>query len=136
MTVEATPAQASPASAPAETARPHATAGLMEFVRFVATGSIGVPPHLALASPASLAQAAVGPVVTVTSTYDHRVIQGAESGLFLKRLEELLTGATLFSEIFSALRVPWKPWTNAPDDADLRRDTAHKKPKVSEQIHA
>ncbi len=103
----------------------------------VATGAIGVPPHLALASPAALAQAAVGPVVNVTSTYDHRVIQGAESGLFLKRLEELLTGAGgLFEEIFRALRVPWKPWTLAADDGDLRRDTAQKKPKVWELINA
>jgi putative flippase GtrA len=46
MTVEATPAQASPASAPAETARPHATAGLMEFVRFVATGSIAAVANI------------------------------------------------------------------------------------------
>ena len=103
----------------------------------VATGSIGVPAHLALASPAALAVAAVGPVVTVTSTYDHRVIQGAESGLFLKRVEELLTGeGALFEEIFASLRVPWKPWTLAADDGDLRRDTAQKKPKVWELINA
>ncbi|NOT30491.1 MAG: multifunctional oxoglutarate decarboxylase/oxoglutarate dehydrogenase thiamine pyrophosphate-binding subunit/dihydrolipoyllysine-residue succinyltransferase subunit, partial [Planctomycetes bacterium] len=103
----------------------------------VATGAIGVPSHLALASPAALAQAAVGPVVTVTSTYDHRVIQGAESGLFLKLLEELLTGAApLYQEIFGTLRVPWKPWTLAADDADLRRDTSQKKPKVWELINA
>ncbi|MSR62640.1 MAG: multifunctional oxoglutarate decarboxylase/oxoglutarate dehydrogenase thiamine pyrophosphate-binding subunit/dihydrolipoyllysine-residue succinyltransferase subunit [Planctomycetes bacterium] len=103
----------------------------------VATGAIGVPPHLALASPAALAQAAVGPVVTVTSTYDHRVIQGAESGLFLKRLEELLSGeAPLYEGIFRSLRVPWKPWTIAADDGDLRRDTTQKKPKVWELINA
>src|SRR5262245_25317546 len=103
----------------------------------VATGSIGVPPHLALASPAALAQAAVGPVVTVTSTYDHRVIQGAESGLFLKLLEELLTGtAPLYQELFAALRVPWKPWVLTADDGDLRRDTTQKKPKVWELINA
>jgi len=103
----------------------------------VATGSIGVPPHLALASPAALAQSAVGPVVTVTSTYDHRVIQGAESGLFLKLLEELLTGESpLFEDIFRSLRVPWKPWTIAADDGDGLRDTAQKKPKVWELINA
>ncbi len=103
----------------------------------VATGSIGVPPHLALASPAALAQGAVGPVVTVTSTYDHRVIQGAESGLFLRLLEELLTGeAPLYSEIFATLRVPWRPWVLAADDGDLRRDTAQKKSKVWELINA
>jgi multifunctional 2-oxoglutarate metabolism enzyme len=103
----------------------------------VATGAIGVPPHLSLASPAALAQAAVGPVVTVTSTYDHRVIQGAESGLFLRLLEELLTGeAPLFEDIFRSLRVPWKPWTIAADDGDLRRDVTQKKPKVWELINA
>ncbi|MEQ1891305.1 MAG: multifunctional oxoglutarate decarboxylase/oxoglutarate dehydrogenase thiamine pyrophosphate-binding subunit/dihydrolipoyllysine-residue succinyltransferase subunit [Planctomycetota bacterium] len=103
----------------------------------VATGSIGVPPHLALASPQALAQAAVGPVVTVTSTYDHRIIQGAESGLFLKRIEELLTGeGGFFEAIFQALRVPWKPWSVAADNGDLRRDSTHKKPKVWELINA
>jgi 2-oxoglutarate dehydrogenase E1 component len=102
----------------------------------VATGAIGVPPHLALASPAALAQAAVGQVVTVTSTYDHRVIQGAESGLFLKRVEELLTLAPLYTEIFRALRVPWKPWTIASDDGDLRRGSALKRPKVWELVNA
>jgi 2-oxoglutarate dehydrogenase E1 component len=102
----------------------------------VATGSIGVPPHLALASPAALAQAAVGPVVTVTSTYDHRVIQGAESGLFLKRVEELLTGPELYTEVFRSLRVPWKPWTIASDDGDLRRGSAEKRAKVWELINA
>ncbi len=103
----------------------------------VATGSIGVPPHLALASPAALAQAAVGPVVTVTSTYDHRVIQGAESGLFLKLLEQLLTGeAPLYEELFASLRVPWRPWVLTADDSDLRRDTSQKKPKVWELINA
>jgi len=103
----------------------------------VATGSIGVPPHLALASPQALAQAAVGPVVTVTSTYDHRIIQGAESGLFLKRVEELLTGeGGFFEEIFRSLRVPWNPWSVAADNGDLRRDSTHKKPKVWELINA
>jgi len=103
----------------------------------VATGAIGVPPHLALASPAALALGAVGPVVTVTSTYDHRVIQGAESGLFLKRVEELLSGeAPLYVDIFRSLRVPWKPWTIAADDGDLRRDSTQKKPKVWELINA
>src|SRR5262249_44800324 len=60
-----------------------------------------------------------------------------ESGLFLKRVEALLSGeGALFDEIFRALRVPWKPWTIAADDNDLRRDTAQKKPKVWELINA
>ncbi|MEM8709769.1 MAG: 2-oxo acid dehydrogenase subunit E2, partial [Planctomycetota bacterium] len=76
----------------------------------VATGSIGVPPELGGMSKAALAQGAIGPVMTMTSTYDHRVIQGAESGLLLKRVDELLMGAEgFYDDIFKALRVPWQP---------------------------
>jgi len=82
----------------------------------VATGSIGVPPHVAASSPATLAGAAIGPVMTVTSTYDHRVIQGAESGLFLKRVEDLLEGADGFYDgVFRSMRVPWKPYVAERD---------------------
>ena len=89
----------------------------------VATGSIGVPPELAGMSAAALAGLALGPVMTVTSTYDHRVIQGAESGLFLRRMEELLQGAEGFwEEIFRAFRVPWKAHVAAADLRDLERD--------------
>src|SRR6185295_13546973 len=46
----------------------------------------------------------------VTSTYDHRIIQGAESGLFLSRMEELLKGEDSFYErIFEDLKVPHRP---------------------------
>nr|MBA3305719.1 2-oxo acid dehydrogenase subunit E2 [Thermoleophilaceae bacterium] len=56
----------------------------------IATGAIGYPPGLAQADPAKLAELGVAKVMTMTSTYDHRVIQGAESGAFLKRIDELL----------------------------------------------
>ena len=76
----------------------------------IATGSIGVPPELGGMSKLALAENAIGPVMTMTSTYDHRVIQGAESGLLLKRVDELLVGADgFYDEIFKALRVPWTP---------------------------
>src|SRR5437762_5167363 len=46
-------------------------------------------------------------VMTITSTYDHRIIQGAESGLFLRRLDELLQGEeNFYGEVFESLRVP------------------------------
>jgi len=84
----------------------------------VATGSIGVPPELAGMSAAALASSAIGPVMTMTSTYDHRVIQGAESGLLLKRIDELLSGEdNFYDDIFRALRVPWQP---ARLGADMR----------------
>jgi 2-oxoglutarate dehydrogenase E1 component len=82
----------------------------------VATGTIGVPPQVAAASAAALAELAVGPVMTMTSTYDHRVIQGAESGLFLRRVEELLLGGDgFYEEVFGAMRVPWQPYAMARD---------------------
>src|SRR2546421_326908 len=46
-------------------------------------------------------------VMTITSTYDHRIIQGAESGNFLRRLDGLLQGDdNFYDEVFGSLRVP------------------------------
>lgn len=82
----------------------------------VATGSIGVPAEAASMSPATLAGLAFGPVMTITSTYDHRVIQGAQSAVLLRRLEELLNGADgFYDRIFGEMRVPWVPALPAPD---------------------
>jgi multifunctional 2-oxoglutarate metabolism enzyme len=72
----------------------------------VATGAIGYPPGLADADPDRLRELGVTKVMTMTSTYDHRVIQGAESGSFLRRIDELLQGGDGFYEaIFTALGV-------------------------------
>jgi multifunctional 2-oxoglutarate metabolism enzyme len=73
----------------------------------VATGAIGYPPGLAAADPERLRELGVQKVMTMTSTYDHRVIQGAESGSFLRRVDELLQGADGFYEgVFTALGLP------------------------------
>ena len=77
----------------------------------IATGGIGVPVQNRFMASEQLAELGVGPVMTVTSTYDHRVIQGAESGLMLKRMEELLDGADGFwNDVYSCMRVPWSPF--------------------------
>jgi len=82
----------------------------------VATGRIDYPSEYQGADPAALAELGVGKVFGVTSTYDHRVIQGAESGLFLAKLEELLTGGDgFYEEIFAALRIPYEPVKWTPD---------------------
>ncbi len=66
----------------------------------VATGSIAYPPGLAAVGE----QIGAEKVMTLTSTYDHRVIQGAESGRFLARIEALLAGADgFYEEVFGAL---------------------------------
>ncbi len=64
----------------------------------IATGSIAYPPEWLHASPERLKQVGVSKVMTLTSTYDHRVIQGAESGAFLRRVEQLLQGEDGFYE--------------------------------------
>ncbi|MEK6276449.1 MAG: multifunctional oxoglutarate decarboxylase/oxoglutarate dehydrogenase thiamine pyrophosphate-binding subunit/dihydrolipoyllysine-residue succinyltransferase subunit [Actinomycetota bacterium] len=64
----------------------------------IATGSIAYPPEWAHASPDRIKQLGISKVMTMTSTYDHRIIQGAESGSFLRRLEQLLQGEDDFYE--------------------------------------
>ena len=62
----------------------------------IATGAISYPAGLKNIDPAKLRELGVGKVMTMTSTYDHRVIQGAESGQFLRRIDELLQGESGF----------------------------------------
>src|SRR5438874_9080293 len=72
----------------------------------VATGAIGYPPEFSAIAESGLRQLGVSKVMTMTSTYDHRVIQGAESGEFLRRIDELLSGAGGFYEsIFESMQV-------------------------------
>src|SRR2546430_2122749 len=72
----------------------------------VATGAIGYPPEFTAIADSGLRQLGVSKVMTMTSTYDHRVIQGAESGEFLRRIDELLAGADGFYEsIFESMQV-------------------------------
>jgi len=96
----------------------------------LATGSIGLPVQARQMNPALLAELAMAPVMTITSTYDHRTVQGAESGLLLRRIEELLDGADDFwQRIFDCLRVPWRPAHAATDqrvkdEEELAQDQA------------
>ena len=70
----------------------------------IATGSIGYPPGFGVLADDVVAQLGVQKVMTLTSTYDHRVIQGAQSGEFLRRLEALLGGADgFYDSIFGEL---------------------------------
>jgi 2-oxoglutarate decarboxylase len=86
----------------------------------IATGAIGFPAGLAGASEQSLRSLGVGKVMQMTSTYDHRVIAGAQSGEYLRRVDELLQGrAEFYESIFSALAlalpIPREAQTVAPE---------------------
>jgi 2-oxoglutarate dehydrogenase E1 component len=72
----------------------------------IATGAIGLPAAFA-GDPKRAAELGVGKVMEMTSTYDHRIIQGAESGTFLRTIDQLLQGQDTFYEIVAAsLGVP------------------------------
>jgi 2-oxoglutarate decarboxylase len=76
----------------------------------IGVGSIGYPAGFEAADPRMLAELGVGKVVTLTSTYDHRIIQGAESGLFLAKVAALLEGADGFYDaVFESMGVPYQP---------------------------
>ncbi len=90
-------------------------------------GALAWPAGFEAADPRALAELGVGKVMTLTSTYDHRIIQGAESGLFLKYVAECLTGAhDFYDDVFVSLGVPYEParWAkdlNAVDDSEAER---------------
>jgi len=64
----------------------------------IAVGALGYPPEFATTSPERIRELGVSKVMMLTSTYDHRIIQGAESGSFLRTVEQLLQGAPGFYE--------------------------------------
>ena len=79
-------------------------------------GALGWPAGFEATDPRALADLGVGKVMTLTSTYDHRIIQGAESGLFLKYVAECLTGGHgFYDEIFASLGIPYEPARWAKD---------------------
>ncbi|MBL8734816.1 MAG: multifunctional oxoglutarate decarboxylase/oxoglutarate dehydrogenase thiamine pyrophosphate-binding subunit/dihydrolipoyllysine-residue succinyltransferase subunit, partial [Planctomycetes bacterium] len=82
----------------------------------LATGAITVPGAFQGASPETLTELGVSRVMMLTSTYDHRVIQGAESGQFLDWMHKLLLGEEQFYEgVFKSLKVPYRPVANSID---------------------
>ena len=102
----------------------------------IAAGSIGVPPEMGGLTKEALADMAIGPVMTITSTYDHRVVQGAESGLMLKRVDALLQGAdNFYEEIFASYRVPWTP-AKPSLDLGLNRDPEQTQVSIWRMINA
>ena len=103
----------------------------------VGVGAMDYPAAFAGASPDTLARQAIGKVVTLTSTYDHRVIQGAASGDFLRLVERKLLGLDGFwNRAFESLRIPLEPVKWVRDTTyDPELETG-KPARVAELIHA
>lgn len=103
----------------------------------VGVGAMEYPAEWAGASAETIARNAVSKVMTLTSTYDHRVIQGAQSGEFLRRIHQLLLGeADFFGEIFRSLRIPYEPVRWAQDISASHETDLGKTVRVQEIIHA
>jgi 2-oxoglutarate decarboxylase len=76
----------------------------------IGVGAMQYPAHFEGTSEQTLVKLGVSKIMTLTSTYDHRIIQGAESGEFLKRIHELLLGEDgFYDDIFTSLRLPYEP---------------------------
>jgi 2-oxoglutarate dehydrogenase E1 component len=103
----------------------------------VGAGALEYPAEFQGASPKTLAELGIGKTITLTSTYDHRVIQGAGSGEFLKKIHERLIGEHYFYEnIFAALRIPYDPIHWASDISVDLADNVDKTARVQELINS
>jgi 2-oxoglutarate decarboxylase len=75
----------------------------------VGVGAMEYPAEFSGMSDEKLSERAISKIMTLTSTYDHRIIQGAQSGEFLRRIHQLLLADDFYDEIFAALRIPYEP---------------------------
>ncbi len=109
----------------------------------IATGAIEYPAEYQAMTPAALSQLGISKTVTITSTYDHRVIQGAESGMFLAKIHEFLTGKhDFYDSIFADLEINYPPLRWAVDHnpallgGDRSNELAEKQANVLQLINA
>ena len=100
-------------------------------------GALDYPAEFHGANEQTLADLAISKVVTLTSTYDHRIIQGAQSGDFLRRINEILLGEeNFYDEIFEALRIPYVPIRWIVDMQFEKDDDVSKTARVQKLIDA
>jgi len=100
----------------------------------IGVGAIEYPAAFQGASDQTLADLAISKIITLTSTYDHRIIQGAESGDFLRRVHQLLVGDDgFYDDVFASLRIPYEPvrWVQ-----DIPEGAVDKTARVLELIDA
>src|SRR6202044_1778304 len=103
----------------------------------VGVGAMEYPAAYQGASEQTMARLAISKTVTLTSTYHHRIIQGAQSGDFLRRIHALLLGEDgFYDEIFEALRIPYEPVSWVKDIPAGHEDDITKSARVHELIHA
>ena len=103
----------------------------------IGVGALEYPAEWLGASLETLNRNAVSKILTLTSTYDHRIIQGAQSGDFLRVVHSLLLGEHgFYDEIFESLRIPYEPIRWVRDVDTSHDDDINKVARVQELIHA
>ncbi|WP_427384994.1 multifunctional oxoglutarate decarboxylase/oxoglutarate dehydrogenase thiamine pyrophosphate-binding subunit/dihydrolipoyllysine-residue succinyltransferase subunit [Janibacter sp. G56] len=103
----------------------------------IGVGALEYPAEWQGASEETLSRNAVSKIITLTSTYDHRIIQGAQSGDFLRIVHQLLLGeGNFYDEIFESLRLPYEPIRWVRDINTSHDDDINKVARVQELIHA
>jgi 2-oxoglutarate dehydrogenase E1 component len=116
----------------------HSVPRLMEGQgAIIGVGAMEYPAEYAGTSSETLARNAVSKVLTLTSTYDHRIIQGAQSGDFLRQVNRLLLGEeNFYDDVFRSLGVPYLPVRWEPDIVASHEDDINKTARVQQLIHA
>ncbi|MEZ0090484.1 multifunctional oxoglutarate decarboxylase/oxoglutarate dehydrogenase thiamine pyrophosphate-binding subunit/dihydrolipoyllysine-residue succinyltransferase subunit [Streptacidiphilus sp. EB129] len=100
-------------------------------------GSMEYPAEFQGAAQETLSRLGISKVMTLTSTYDHRVIQGAQSGEFLRTMHQMLLGqGEFYDQIFESLRIPYEPVRWATDVDNSHDNEVNKTARVMELIHS
>ncbi|GGH59319.1 multifunctional oxoglutarate decarboxylase/oxoglutarate dehydrogenase thiamine pyrophosphate-binding subunit/dihydrolipoyllysine-residue succinyltransferase subunit [Rothia aerolata] len=103
----------------------------------VGVGALTYPAEFRGASEKTIARQGISKIITLTSTYDHRVIQGAGSGEFLRQIEHyLLGGDGFYDQIFEDLRIPFEPIRWAVDNQVDPQSEISKVARIQQLIHA
>ncbi|MSR99291.1 multifunctional oxoglutarate decarboxylase/oxoglutarate dehydrogenase thiamine pyrophosphate-binding subunit/dihydrolipoyllysine-residue succinyltransferase subunit [Arthrobacter sp. BL-252-APC-1A] len=103
----------------------------------IGAGALEYPAEFQGANEKILARNAISKIITLTSTYDHRVIQGAGSGEFLRIIHQLLLGEqNFYDDIFESLRIPYEPVRWSPDIQVNPDEQINKVARIQQLIHA
>src|SRR4051794_27807738 len=103
----------------------------------IGVGAMEYPAEYEGASEETLARLAVSKIMTLTSTYDHRIIQGAQSGDFLRIVHRKLLGEDgFYDRVFHAPRLPYEPIRWVRDISVAHDDEINKTARVQELVHA
>ncbi|HEV7209954.1 MAG TPA: multifunctional oxoglutarate decarboxylase/oxoglutarate dehydrogenase thiamine pyrophosphate-binding subunit/dihydrolipoyllysine-residue succinyltransferase subunit [Mycobacteriales bacterium] len=103
----------------------------------IGVGAMEYPAEFQGASAETLTDLGISRTITLTSTYDHRVIQGAQSGEFLRRMHQLLLGEDgFYDQVFASLRIPYEPVRWVADRRGGVEGELAPAARVAEMIHA